>query len=121
MKQYAVLLSAKPGWQEIVRSFRFTHALLPGESPLKAPWSRPAGRFIQGQSCDFAGGPLNGSQEVLVVFIGAWASAALLTWFLYASTKAPRVEKSVAIQAAAHDMPAGTRLRKGDLKNSACS
>ena len=55
-------------------------------------------------------------QKVLLIFAGAWVSAALLTWFLYASTKAPKVEKTVAIQAAAHDMPAGTRLRKGDLK-----
>src|SRR5215467_12077996 len=55
-------------------------------------------------------------QRVLLIFAGAWVSAALLTWFLYASTKAPRVEKTVAIQAAARDMPAGTRLRKADLK-----
>src|SRR5713226_10637153 len=55
-------------------------------------------------------------QKVLLIFAGAWVSAAFLTWFLYASTKAPRVEKTVAIQAAARDMPAGTRLRKGDLK-----
>lgn len=55
-------------------------------------------------------------KKVLLVFGAAWVAAALLTWFLYATTKAPRVEKTVAIQAAAHDMPAGTRLRKGDLK-----
>lgn len=36
MKQYLVLMSARPGWQEILRSFRFTHALLPDESALKA-------------------------------------------------------------------------------------
>ena len=50
-------------------------------------------------------------QKILLIFAGAWLSAALLTWFLYASTKAPKVEKTVAIQAAARDMPAGTRLR----------
>ncbi len=55
-------------------------------------------------------------QKVLLIFGAAWFSAALLTWFLYASTKAPRVEKTVAIQAAARDMPAGTLLRKEDLK-----
>ncbi len=55
-------------------------------------------------------------QKILLIFAGAWVSAALLTWFLYASTKAPKVEKTVAIQAAARDMPAGTRLRKGDLR-----
>ena len=54
--------------------------------------------------------------KVLLIFAGAWLSAALLTWFLYASTKAPRVEKTTAIQAAAHDMQAGTKLRKADLK-----
>jgi hypothetical protein len=36
MKQYLVLVNARPGWQEIVRSFGFTHALLPDESALKA-------------------------------------------------------------------------------------
>ena len=55
-------------------------------------------------------------QKVLLIFAGAWVSAALLTWFLYASTKAPRVEKTVAIQAATRDLPAGTRLRKTDLR-----
>ncbi len=54
--------------------------------------------------------------KILLVFGAAWVSAALLTWFLYATTKAPRVEKTVAVQAAARDMPAGTRLRKADLK-----
>jgi pilus assembly protein CpaB len=55
-------------------------------------------------------------KKILTIFVAAWVSAGLLTWFLYASTKAPRVEKTLAIQAAAHDMPAGTLLRKGDLK-----
>lgn len=36
MNQYLVLINARPGWQEIVRSFGFTHALLPEESALKA-------------------------------------------------------------------------------------
>jgi pilus assembly protein CpaB len=53
---------------------------------------------------------------MVLVFIGAWISAALLTWFLYATTKAPHAEKMVAITAAARDMPAGTRLQKSDLK-----
>jgi len=55
-------------------------------------------------------------RKILLIFAAAWVSAALLTWFLYASTKTPRVEKTVAILAAARDMAAGTRLRKGDLK-----
>ena len=53
---------------------------------------------------------------MVLIFIAAWISAALLTWFLYATTKAPRSEKMVAITAAARDMPAGTRLQKADLK-----
>ena len=55
-------------------------------------------------------------QKILIIFGVAWVSAALLTYLLYTSLKTPRVEKTVAIQAAAHDMAAGTRLRKEDLK-----
>jgi pilus assembly protein CpaB len=55
-------------------------------------------------------------KHALMIFVGAWVSAGLLTWFLYASTKTPRIEKTIPIQAAAHDMPAGTLLRKADLK-----
>ncbi|PWT99664.1 MAG: hypothetical protein C5B51_26665 [Terriglobia bacterium] len=36
MKQYLTLIEARPGWQETVRSFRFTHALLPKDSALRA-------------------------------------------------------------------------------------
>src|SRR5271166_2305367 len=54
-------------------------------------------------------------QHALLIFGAAWVSAALLTWVLYATTQTPRVEKSVAVVAAARDMPAGTLLRKGDL------
>jgi pilus assembly protein CpaB len=53
---------------------------------------------------------------MVLIFVGAWISAAVLTWFLYATTKAPHAEKMVAITAAARDMPAGTRLQKADLK-----
>src|SRR5205823_14600707 len=55
-------------------------------------------------------------KKVLMIFTAAWVSAALLTWFLYATTRAPRVQETVAVQAAARDMPAGTRLLKADLK-----
>jgi pilus assembly protein CpaB len=55
-------------------------------------------------------------QKMVLIFVAAWISAALLTWFLYATTKAPHSEKMVAITAAARDMPAGTRLQHGDLK-----
>jgi len=36
MKQYFTLVTARPGWQEIVRSFGFTHALVPNDSTLRA-------------------------------------------------------------------------------------
>lgn len=55
-------------------------------------------------------------KKILIIFVGAWVSAAALTWFLYSSTRAPKQEKTVSIVAAARDMPAGTRLQKGDLK-----
>ena len=35
MKQYLTLITARPGWQEIVRSYGFTHALLSEDSALK--------------------------------------------------------------------------------------
>jgi pilus assembly protein CpaB len=55
-------------------------------------------------------------QKLLAIFGIAWLSAAGLTWFLYARTQAPRQEKTVKIVAAARDLPAGTRLTKGDVK-----
>ena len=58
-------------------------------------------------------------KQLLLIFGAAWVSAALLVWFLYVTTKAPRVEKTVAVVAAARDMPAGTLLRKGDIKTLA--
>ena len=55
-------------------------------------------------------------QKMLMIFGGAWLSAALLTWLVYSMTKAPKSDKVAAIIAAARDLPAGTRLRKGDVK-----
>ena len=55
-------------------------------------------------------------QKVLIIFGVAWISAALLTWLLWSRTSAPQTEKSTRVVAAARDMAAGTRLRKGDLK-----
>src|SRR5580692_11651801 len=55
-------------------------------------------------------------QKLVLIFAAAWVSAALLTWLLYASTKGPHIESTVSVEAAAHDMPAGTLLRKTDLK-----
>jgi pilus assembly protein CpaB len=58
-------------------------------------------------------------QKLLLIFGAAWVSAALLVWFLYITTKAPHIEKTIAVEAAARDMPAGTLLRKKDLKTIA--
>ncbi len=55
-------------------------------------------------------------RKLLLIFGGAWVSAALLTWFLWASTKAPRMEKTVKVVAAVRDLPAGTRLKKTDVR-----
>jgi len=55
-------------------------------------------------------------QKLLTIFGVAWVSAALLTWFLYAKTAAPRTESTVKILAAARDLPAGTRIQQKDLK-----
>lgn len=55
-------------------------------------------------------------QKLLWIFGGAWVSAALLTWLLYQSTSNARQTKLIRVQAAARDLGAGTRLRKGDLR-----
>jgi pilus assembly protein CpaB len=55
-------------------------------------------------------------QRILILFGVAWVSAALLTWFLYSATTAPKQEARSRVLAAAHDLPVGTLLRKADLK-----
>ena len=55
-------------------------------------------------------------QRILVLFGVAWVSALLLTWFLYSKTVATQQERTLRTVVAAHDMPVGTLLRKGDLK-----
>ena len=45
MNRYLNLIGARPGWQDTVRSYGFTHALLPDDSPLtaaleQAGWAR---------------------------------------------------------------------------------
>lgn len=55
-------------------------------------------------------------QRMFLLFGIAWVSAAALTWFLYANTKAPKEEKRVRILALTRDMPLGAMVRKGDLK-----
>ena len=55
-------------------------------------------------------------QKLLLIFGGAWLSAALLTWVLYSATSSAKQTKLIKVQAAARDLGAGTRLRKGDLR-----
>jgi len=55
-------------------------------------------------------------KKLLFIFGGAWLSAALLTWILYSATSSARQTKLIRVQAAARDLGAGTRLRKGDLR-----
>lgn len=55
-------------------------------------------------------------QKLLMIFGGAFAAAALLTWFLYSQTVAPKKEKMVTVLAASADLPAGTRVQKVHLK-----
>lgn len=54
--------------------------------------------------------------RLLLIFGGAWVSAALLTWFLWRNTQAPKTEKMAPVVAAARDLPAGTKLKKADVK-----
>lgn len=55
-------------------------------------------------------------QRLLMIFGGAWISAALLTWFLYARTTAPKSEKTVKVVAAIRDLAAGEKIDKDKLK-----
>lgn len=55
-------------------------------------------------------------KKALLIFGAAWVSAALLTWFLWWTATAPKTEKTIACVAVTHDMAAGTRLKKSDLK-----
>jgi pilus assembly protein CpaB len=55
-------------------------------------------------------------QKLLMIFGGAWLSAALLSWFLYSTTVSSKQAKLVKVMAASRDLSAGTKLRKGDLR-----
>src|SRR5215470_12824701 len=55
-------------------------------------------------------------QKKFMLFGAAWASAFLLTWFLYAKAVAPQQEKMLRVIVATHDMPIGTLLRASDIK-----
>jgi pilus assembly protein CpaB len=54
--------------------------------------------------------------RVLMIFGVALAGAALLTWLLYSMTSGSKQQKLVAVFAASHDLPAGTRIKKTDIK-----
>src|SRR5580658_5285139 len=55
-------------------------------------------------------------QKKILIFGGAWVSAMLLTWFLYARTVAPQQERHVRVVVATHDLPLGTLLRASDVR-----
>jgi pilus assembly protein CpaB len=55
-------------------------------------------------------------QKLLILFGVAWLSAAGLTWFVYATTKAPKSEARTMVYAPTRDLPVGAVLHKSDLK-----
>jgi pilus assembly protein CpaB len=55
-------------------------------------------------------------KRILLLFGVAWVSAALLTWFLYASTVTAKPQSRKVVMVASRDLPLGTTLKKGDLK-----
>ena len=55
-------------------------------------------------------------QKLLILFGVAWLSAAGLTWFVYATTKAPHSEARTIVYAPARDLPLGAIVHKTDLK-----
>ncbi len=55
-------------------------------------------------------------QRLFMIFGGAWIAAALLVWFLYAQTQTPKIEKTVSCVVVTRDLPAGTRLKKSDIR-----
>ena len=58
-------------------------------------------------------------KRILILFAAAWVSAAILTWFLYKSTSAPKQEVRTQVYGAVRDLPAGSVVRKGDIKKIA--
>ena len=55
-------------------------------------------------------------KRILIIFGVALAGAALLTWMLYALTAGPKQQKLLSVYAASRDLPAGTRLKKTDVR-----
>lgn len=54
--------------------------------------------------------------RILIIFGVALVGAALLTWLLYSVTSGPKQQKLLSVYAASHDLPAGTRLKKTDVR-----
>ena len=55
-------------------------------------------------------------KRVTVIFVVAWVSAALLSWFLYKSMRAPKQDRTVRVLAAGRSLAAGSLLKESDLK-----
>src|SRR5580700_2067112 len=55
-------------------------------------------------------------QKLLILFVVAWVSAAGLTYFVYATMKAPRSEARTIVFAPSRDLPVGAIIHKTDLK-----
>jgi pilus assembly protein CpaB len=55
-------------------------------------------------------------QKLLLVFGGSWLLAGILAWFLYSTASGAKLTKLKPMMAAARDLPAGTRLKKSDIK-----
>jgi len=55
-------------------------------------------------------------KKVAFIFVMAWVSAALLSWFLYRTSRAIHREATVKVLALAHSMTAGTLVKEADLK-----
>lgn len=54
--------------------------------------------------------------RILMIFGVALVGATLLTWMLYSLTSGPKQQKLLSVYAASHDLPAGTRLKKTDVR-----
>lgn len=50
------------------------------------------------------------------IFAAAWISAALLSWFLYRTVRAPQRESSISVVALNRNMSAGMLVKESDLK-----
>lgn len=54
--------------------------------------------------------------RILMIFGVALVGATLLTWMLYSLTSGPKQQKLLSVYAASRDLPAGTRLKKTDVR-----